>query len=172
VTRWASHGDERLSRGDGVCHRVCETCRERGADVENADGQRPRAASVHATETWMHCTPTLKQCSRKFSLLDPDTTWVIAKQVDFVDSDPYTPETVEYDPIVGWTGNPSIGTMYRSLHTEFNKWLVDSEDSLPAFDVAQLFSVRNFESYVEGWASEDSQVPYTGAGGNCCRNCL
>jgi len=106
-----------------------------------------------------------EEAARKFSLLDPDITWVIAKQVDFVDSDPYTPETVGYDPIVGWTGNPSIGTKYQSLHTEFNKWLVDNEDSLPAFDVAQLFSMRNFENYVEGWASEDTQVPYTGAGG-------
>ena len=106
-----------------------------------------------------------EEAARKFKPLAPALTWVIADQVDFATGDPYSPITVGPDPIVGYTGNPSVGTDYESLSTVFNKWLTDNATSLPAFDVAHLFSMRNFKQWVEGWALEDVQNPFTGEGG-------
>ena len=113
-----------------------------------------------------HSEAVFNEAAQKFSLLSPTVPWVIAGQVDFCDGDPYNPVTTGYDPIVGYRVNPSIGTNYDSLIELFNQYLVDNVNDLPQFDAAHLFSGRNFQYYVEGYAYNDIAYPNTGPGGH------
>ena len=109
------------------------------------------AAAMHADSL-----DVVNAVSAHYAKLTPPIEVRISKQVDFESGDPY-------ESSVTYAGSE---TSYTSLITEFNSYLVDAAGELgDQHDVAHLFSMRDFQYGLEGYAYEDVQVPYTGPGG-------